>query len=704
MAKNKMLQAIVEIAGSVSPTLGSSVESATGALEKINLKALAVTGAIGAAAVATGKAVVGAGKALYKLGEEFDSAEDKIRIGTGATGESLDALMDTAKDVFSSIPTTMEDASSAVSDYNTRLGVTGDTLGELSKQALSVSDMLGEDLSTVIEESSRAMQNWNVQEEDMSSAMDYMFKISQSTGVSFTTLSGEMQTYGAQMQELGYSFEEASALLGQLEKDGYDASSVMTALKTASKNAANDGFDSINDGMATYIEQIQNATSDTEAYSIATKLFGSKSAATMIQAIKKGTLTVDKMTASMKESDETILKAAQDTYDFGEYTTMMKSKVQVALEPLASTIFDELAKIMPKLMDALDQIIPVISQTVEAALPFVEQFLQGIVDLLPVILPMFQSLIESLLPILLNLVETLLPPLLDLITQLLPPLMQILEAILPPIVEVITSLLPLITEIASAILPVLATVLGTVLQAATPILDVLINILEKAIMPILQPLLDIVNVILPLLLKLLDPVLKILEPIATVLGPIADIVGFLVDTIGTVIGWVFDGLGWVIDLFFGPSEDEIKSMEGGHYAKGGFTHGPSIAGEEGTEAVISFNPLYRQRNIQILEEAAVMLGLSNFGEGYSSDLGMEDSSYSAVAGHLLSIDSFSLSEMAGTGGVTYIYDFSGLTWSPTINNAGAESADFMEEIYRHEAEFAEWLSAFVRAKEVQCFG
>ena len=703
MAKNKMLQAIVEIAGSVSPTLGSSVESATGALEKINLKALAVTGAIGAAAVATGKAVVSAGKALYKLGEEFDSAEDKIRIGTGATGESLDALMDTAKDVFSSIPTTMEDASSAVSDYNTRLGVTGDTLGELSKQALSVSDMLGEDLSTVIEESSRAMQNWNVQEEDMSSAMDYMFKISQSTGVSFTTLSGEMQTYGAQMQELGYSFEDASALLGQLEKDGYDASSVMTALKTASKNAANDGFDSINDGMATYIEQIQNATSDTEAYSIATKLFGSKSAATMIQAIKKGTLQVDKLTSSMNESDESILKAARDTYDFGEYTTVMKSKLKVALEPLASTIFDELAKIMPKLMEMLDQIIPVISQTVEAALPFVTDFLQGIVDLLPVLLPMFQSLIESLLPILLNLVETLLPPLLALIQNLLPPLMQILEQILPPITDLIVSLLPFITEIASAILPVIAEVLGTVLSVATPILQVLVDILHKAIMPIMEPLLDIVNTILPLLLDLLDPVLKILEPIATVLGPIADILGFIVDLVGTVIGWVVDGLGWVIGLFFDFDDDEDVTSAG-HYAKGGFTHGPSIAGEEGTEAVISFNPLYRQRNIQILEEAAVMLGLSGFGEGYSSDLGMDDSSYSAVAGHLLSIDSFSLSEMAGTGGVTYIYDFSGLTWSPTINNAGAESANFMEEIYRHEAEFAEWLSAFVRAKEVQCFG
>ncbi len=700
MAKNKMLQAIVEIAGSVSPTLGSSVNNATKALDKINLKAVAITGAIGGAAIATGKAVASAGKYLYKLGEEFDAAADTIRVGTGATGEKLDELMNTTKEVLSSVPTTMDEASAAIADYNTRLGVTGDTLGDLSKQAISVSDMLGEDLNSVIEESSKALQNWNIEEENMSEAMDYLFKISQSTGVSFTTLSEEMQTYGAQLQEVGYSFDTASALLGQIEKEGYDAANVITALKTASKNAADDGFANINEGMSAYIEQIQNATSDTEAYSIATKVFGTKSAATMVQAIKKGVLTVDNLTKSINESDESILKAARDTYDFGEYTTMMKSKLQVALEPLASSIFDQLAEIMPQLMDMLDQIIPIISDTVQAALPFVQEFLQGIVDLMPIILPLFQSLIESLLPILLNLVETLLPPLLELITALLPPLMQILDAILPPIVEIITSLLPLITEIASAILPTICEVLGTVLEAAKPILDVLINIFQKAIMPIMEPLLDLVNTILPLLLDLLDPVLKILEPIATILEPIADIVGFIVDCISTVIGWISDGFSWVIDLIFGTDEDDVEM---GHYAKGGFTNGPSIAGEAGTEAVISFDPQYRQRNIQILEQAALMLGLSGVGDTVNDNSLAVDDSYTSVAGQLLSLDNFSLSEMAGAGGTTYIYDFSGFTWAPTFNGTSGES-DFMEEVYAHESEFADWLMAFVRAKEVQCFG
>lgn len=705
MAQSKMLQAIVEIAGSISPTLGDSVKTATGALDKINLKAIAVAGALGGAAIATGKAVAKAGEYLYQLGEKFDSAEDAIRIGTGATGADLEALMDVAEEVYSSVPTTMDEAAQAISDYNTRLGVTGDTLGDLSKQALSVSSMLGEDLTTVIEESSKAIQNWNIDEAYMSEAMDYMFKVSQSTGVSFTTLSTEMQTYGAQLQEVGYSFRDASTLLGQVEKEGYDATTVVTALKTAAKQAANDGFASINEGMETYISEIQNAKDDTEAYSLATKYFGSKAAATMTQAIKKGTLTIDSLTESLTESDESILGCAEDTYDFGEYVQMMKAKVEVALQPLAASIFSQISDMMPTLMDMLDQFIPIITNVVQQALPFVEQFLGGIADLLPQILPLIMSLAEALLPIFLELVENLLPPLLDLISQIIPPLIQILETVLPPIVDIITSILPIITEIASAVLPVLVDIIAAILPILEPLFDMLLDIFEYIIEPIMTPLLGLAETILPVIVDLLKLISPILEPICTILQPIAEIIGVIVDAISTVVGWISDGFGWLVDLIFGDDEavEEIAT-----YAKGGFTSGPSIAGEEGTEAVISFDPAYRQRNIRILEQAAIMLGMSGMSDNSNgeSGLGIDNSSYTAAAGQLLSIEDFSLSEMAGGGGVTYIYDFSGFTWSPTFGGeSGTEKTDdFMSRLQAHEAEFFEWLIAFAKAREVQCFG
>ena len=45
-------------------------------------------------------------------------------------------------------------------------------------------------------------------------------------------------------------------------------------------------------------------------------------------------------------------------------------------------------------------------------------------------------------------------------------------------------------------------------------------------------------------------------------------------------------------------------------ARGGFTKGPSIAGEAGQEAVISFDPAYRTQNVEYVTQAASMLGLA----------------------------------------------------------------------------------------------
>ena len=117
MASSKTLQAIVEIAGSLSPTLGEAAEKASKSLEGINLKAVAVGAGVAAAGVAIGKATIEAGKYLVDLGSEFDNVVDTIRIGTGATGDALDSLTDDFNEVYKSVPTTMEDASKAIADY-----------------------------------------------------------------------------------------------------------------------------------------------------------------------------------------------------------------------------------------------------------------------------------------------------------------------------------------------------------------------------------------------------------------------------------------------------------------------------------------------------------------------------------------------------------------------------------------------------------
>ena len=669
--KGKELQAVVNLAGSIDPSLGKAIESAQKKISGLNVKALAVGAAVGGIAVATGKAVVEAGKYLKDLGSQFDEAADAIRIGTGATGDALDGLLDDFDEVYKSVPTTMEDASKAIADYNTRLGLTGPQLQEISKQALQVSDMLGDDLGGVIEESSQAFQQWNIDADNMGGAMDYIFKVSQSTGMGFTDLMSNMQKFGPQLQEMGYSFETASALMGQLDKAGVNTEEVLGAMKKSVGALAKEGI-SASDGLAMYYEQIKNAGTAAEAASIASEIFGTKAGSTMAAAIRDGTLAVGDLTESLLENGETIAGAAEDTYDFAERLQIMKQGLEVALKPMANTVFDGLNKFMPVLQKLMEQIVPVISDAVEAAAPFVEEFLMGAADALEDVLPLISQLAADLLPILTQLMSTLLPPLLSLVQTLLPPLMQIVGAILPPIASLLSTILPMITQIVSAVLPVLVQIISALLPVITPLLEVALQIVNSVIMPLLPPLMQIVQALLPPLVSLLNLVMPILSPLLALLQPIASVLGTIADVIAKIVSFGSGVISKIAGLFGGGGGG--GSVSG--YATGGFTSGPSIAGEDPrypTEAVISFNPAYRSENLEYWAKAGQMLGASN------------ESDYELLS---------------GGSSTSVVYDLSGLSFSPQIKIEGDTDEDaLIRKLRELEPEFIDFVLEALSRRE-----
>ena len=669
--KGKELQAVVNLAGSIDPSLGKAIESAQKKISGLNVKALAVGAAVGGIAVATGKAVVEAGKYLKDLGSQFDEAADAIRIGTGATGDALDGLLDDFDEVYKSVPTTMEDASKAIADYNTRLGLTGPQLQEISKQALQVSDMLGDDLGGVIEESSQAFQQWNIDADNMGGAMDYIFKVSQSTGMGFTDLMSNMQKFGPQLQEMGYSFETASALMGQLDKAGVNTEEVLSAMKKSVGALAKEGI-SASDGLAMYYEQIKNAGTAAEAASIASEIFGTKAGSTMAAAIRDGTLAVGDLTESLLENGETIAGAAEDTYDFAERLQIMKQGLEVALKPMANTVFDGLNKFMPVLQKLMEQIVPVISDAVEAAAPFVEEFLMGAADALEDVLPLISQLAADLLPILTQLMSTLLPPLLSLAQTLLPPLMQIVGAILPPIASLLSTILPMITQIVSAVLPVLVQIISALLPVITPLLEVALQIVNDVIMPLLPPLMQIVQALLPPLVSLLNLVMPILSPLLALLQPIASVLGTIADVIAKIVSFGSGVISKIAGLFGGGGGGGGVSG----FATGGFTSGPSIAGEDPrypTEAVISFNPAYRSENLEYWAKAGQMLGASN------------ESDYELLS---------------GGSSTSVVYDLSGLSFSPQIKIEGDTDEDaLIRKLRELEPEFIDFVLEALSRRE-----
>ncbi len=676
MAKGKIMQAVVSLAGTIDPSLGSAIGQAQSKISGLNVKALAVGAAVGGIAVATGKAVVEAGKYLKDLGSAFDGAADAIRVGTGATGEALDDLLEDFDAVYASVPTNMDDAAQAVADFNTRLGLTGPALQDISKQAIQASGLLGDDLGGVIEESSQAFQQWKVDTEDMGGAMDYIFKVSQSTGMGFTDLMTDMQKFGPQLQDMGYSFETAAALMGQMEKAGANTEEVLGAMKKSVTALAKEGI-SASDGLALYYEKIQNAGSAAEAASIASEIFGARAGSTMASAIRDGTLAVGDLTAELMENGETIAGAADDTYDFTERLQIMKQGLKVALKPMANTIFDGLNNFMPVLQKLMEKIVPVIGNAVDAAMPFVEDFLMGAAGLLEDVLPLIADLTADLFPVFNELIENLLPPVLELARALLPPLMQIVQAILPPIAGLLAMVLPMITQMANAVLPVIANLIAALLPVITPLLDMLLELVNSVIMPLMEPITMLVNALLPIMTPVLEAINAVLAPLAPILQIIGEVLGIIIGAIAKVVGWIAEGLGWLVNLIFGGSDGTSAANKVNGYATGGFTKGISIAGEDPrypTEAVISFNPAYRSQNLTYWARAGQMLGATN--------------------------EADDISLIGGSGGTSVVYDLSGLSFSPKIEISGnADEEALIKKLRDLEPEFIDFVLEALKRRE-----
>src|SRR4051794_32310918 len=91
----------VAIVGDAKP-LGVATKQGEGFLKGFGSRAAGIGKVVG---LGIAGAAVGVGVAAFKIGESFDEAYDKIRIGTGATGSKLKGLESDFKSVVKTVPT-----------------------------------------------------------------------------------------------------------------------------------------------------------------------------------------------------------------------------------------------------------------------------------------------------------------------------------------------------------------------------------------------------------------------------------------------------------------------------------------------------------------------------------------------------------------------------------------------------------------------
>lgn len=305
-------------------------------------------------AAGVGAAVAGAFKGLYEIGDTFDELTDTIRVGTGAQGDALDGLVAIATNVGKTVPAEFSAIGPVVSDLNTRLGLSGDTLQTVATQYLEAGRMLGEEVD--VTKTSAAFSAFKIEGDGVVTAMDTLFQVSQATGVGMNTLADSVQANAPAMQNLGFSFEETAALAGSLDKAGLNSTAMMSAMGKGLINLAKDGeepqaaFARVTDEIQGFVDKGDTAA----ALDLASQVFGTKGANQFVGALQDGTIALDDLVASAGLSGDTIIGVGEETQDFAEKWQIVKNNAQAALEPLATTVFTALGDALTGAMPYLE--------------------------------------------------------------------------------------------------------------------------------------------------------------------------------------------------------------------------------------------------------------------------------------------------------------------------------------------------------------
>lgn len=299
--------------------------------------------------------ILAVGTLAITAATQVENAMSTIRAGTGATGDDLTGLGDDFRAVFAKVPEDAGQVSTAIADLNTRLGLTGEPLRQLTEQMLELADLTGTQVAPLIASATRVFGDWSVSTEQQSETLDTLFKVSQATGLGVDRLSDSLVQFGAPLRQMGFSLEESAVLMGKWEKEGVNAELVLGSFRIAMGNFARDNIP-MREGLDQTMKKIQELGPSAEATALAMDVFGARAGPDMAAAILEGRFELDELMAQIEASPDTIARAGAETETFAEKLANFRNQTTLALEPFGVRLMDAFIAIQPQITAVIGMI------------------------------------------------------------------------------------------------------------------------------------------------------------------------------------------------------------------------------------------------------------------------------------------------------------------------------------------------------------
>lgn len=383
MAKSKVMELAIKIAGKVDKSLGTSTKAANKQLATIQKAANKVSTTMTAGLAAMGTGAIAATKYLADLGGEWQTATNQVAASTGAAGKELEGLRDVMEDVYAAnYGDSVADVGDAVAMVNRNManldqnGLTAATEG-----ALALRDAFEYDVA----ESTRAAEAIR---KNFGSSAEEAFSLIAAGAQNGLDYSGELidtiNEYSSQFAKLGFDADGMFNILqagadgtawnldkvGDAIKEfsiraidgsdstveaftslGYNAENIMATFAAGGEGANKAFFDVINTLMA--------VDDQVERDALGVALFG-----TMWENL--GTEAMEAMAGASQAAYDTegaLEKINQVKYnDLDSAIQGIGRQMEVALLPAADAVYQSLMDSMPEITEAMEEVSPVIAE------------------------------------------------------------------------------------------------------------------------------------------------------------------------------------------------------------------------------------------------------------------------------------------------------------------------------------------------------
>ena len=697
----KVYSAVIQIGGVMSDSLRQSVSQVNQQLGLVDKKTLATAAKF--AALASGAAAAAGAMAVsfIKSGNDYIRTMNGISAQTGVTGEQLQQFGAIARSVYTSGKgENFQEVADALVNIQQASGLAGAELEAATNSAMLLKDTFAMETNETTRAATALMKNFGITAEE---AYGIIAVGAQNGANKNGDLLDTLNEYSVHYKALGLDADQfiqsliagADAGSFSIDKIGDAVKEFTIRAKDGSKTSA-EAFAAINlnaetmtaafaaggdAAEAAFFQTIKalNAMEDPVAKNAAgVALFG-----TMFEDLEAGMLdTMASMAGANVDAAAALRQMEAVKYnDIGYAITQISRSFSDAMIPAAEKAGQTVYKYMPQIRASIERVVPAVTALAEsfaAALPGIIDFMASaaneiayftgvIVDGWPVIAPILSGLATGFA-----------------VFKIATGAVSLLTGVMGAFGVTMTVSMAPILGVAAAIGAVVAA--GVVLYQNWDTVMDYAGRLGAYLGSVWQSTKDgcaaMTSSVTSLFSTAFSAIPSILKaPINAAISLINSAIN-AINSIGfTIPDWV-PGMG---GKTFAVNVPNIPML-----AAGGFTTGPSIAGEAGQEAVISFDPAYRAQNIGYLQEAAARLGVA------------DDMTVNYYADQLAALGVDSLTPTS----TSITYNLGGLVFSPTVTVAGGDTSkdSIIEQLRNYHGELLELIEELLQEKEAGSYG